>query len=235
MPELTMTDKDGTSFYSYISYPKNLKINETAPCVVMIQEIFGVNKVMRDKCDWLADHGFIACAPDLFRQFEDNIELSDHIPEEVQRAFDLFGKFDIDKGVKDIQTTIDALRHHLQNNGKIGAVGYCLGGKLAYLTACECDSDASVGYYGVGIEQLLAKANKIKDTLMLHIAEEDGFVPPPAQEQILSVLGKNDKITLHSYKGVDHAFAREGGDNYNKKMADLADQRTLDFLNTHLK
>lgn len=235
MPNLTIPTKDGKSFNSYISFPKNLGEGEAAPCVIMIQEIFGVNKVMRDKCDWLSDHGFIACAPDLFHQFEAGIELNDQIPDELQRAFDYFGKFDIDQGIKDIKATQHVLRAHAQSNGKVGAVGYCLGGKLAYLTSCHSDIDCSIGYYGVGIEGILAQANTISSPLMLHIAQKDGFVPPEAQKQIHNALQDNPNTTLHSYADVDHAFAREGGDHYDEKASDLANERTLSFLTQHLK
>lgn len=234
MSTLSIPTQNNKSFDSYICFPPTLKEGQTAPCVIVIQEIFGINKVIRDKCHWLAQEGFIACAPDLFHQFEPGIELSDHNEEDLNRAFDLFGKFNIDQGIKDIQATQNTLRDHPQNNGHVGAVGYCLGGKLAYLTACHTQSDATVGYYGVGIEELLADANNIKSNLMLHIAQEDEFVPKEAQTKIHEGLSGHEKITLHSYENVSHAFSREGGDNYNETAAELADKRTIEFLKNNL-
>jgi len=233
MPDLNIIARDGTSFHAHVALPDNIA-GKVAPCVIVIQEIFGVNKGIRQKCDWLASHGFIACAPDLFHQFEPRIELSDQNPEELQQAFDYFPKFDIDRGVEDIKATLKALRGYQNSNGKVGALGYCLGGKLAYLTSCASDIDACIGYYGVGIEQLLANANSITSPLMLHIAEQDGFVPPEAQAQIKQGLGDNPLVTLHSYENVDHAFTREGGDNYNEAAAKIADERSITFLKEHL-
>ena len=233
MPDLNIIARDGSSFHAHMALPKDIE-STPAPCVIVIQEIFGVNEGIRQKCDWLASHGFIACAPDLFHQFEPRIELSDQNPEELQQAFDYFPKFNMDRGIEDIKATLANLRDHNMCNGKVGALGYCLGGKLSYLTSCQSDIDASIGYYGVGIEQLLANANSIDSPFILHIAEKDGFVPPEAQKQIHDGLGGNPHVTLHSYADVDHAFTREGGDNYNAQAAQIADDRSIEFLKKHL-
>lgn len=230
MTEINIPTADGKSFKAYIAVPEITP----APAVIVIQEIFGVNQGIREKCDWLAAHGFLACAPDLFWRIEPDIELSDKVPDELNRAFDLFGQFDIEAGITDIKTTRHVLKGHAQGNGKVGCLGYCLGGKLAYLTACRTEIDASVGYYGVGIEGLLAEANKIEKPLMLHIAEEDGFVPKDAQAQIHGALSTNEKIHLHSYPGVDHAFTRVGGDNYAPEAAEMADSCSIEFLRYNL-
>jgi len=232
--QLTISTSEGSSFESYIAHPDNVSADNKASCVIVIQEIFGVNEGIRQKCDWLASAGFIACAPDLFHQFEPGIELSDQKPDELQQAFDYFPKFDIDRGIEDIKATLKTLRNHDMCNGKVGALGYCLGGKLAYLTACKSDIDASIGYYEVGIEQLLADAIHINSPLMLHIAEEDGFVPADAQKKIHEGLSQNPHVTLHSYASMDHAFTREGGDNYNAQAAKTADTRSIEFLQLHL-
>lgn len=230
MSEIAIPSKDGESFKAYIAVPEATP----APAVIVIQEIFGINQGIREKCDWLASQGFIACAPDLFWRIEPGIELSDKIPKELERAFELFGQFDIDAGIEDIQTTKHILKGHAQGNGKVGCLGYCLGGKLAYLTSCRTDIDASIGYYGVGIEQLLAEANNIKNPLMLHIAEEDGFVPKEAQEKIHDGLQNNASVTIHSYPGLDHAFTRVGGDNYDPKAAEIADSRSVEFFKENI-
>jgi carboxymethylenebutenolidase len=118
--------------------------------------------------------------------------------------------------------------------GKVGAVGYCLGGSLAYATACFTDADACSGYYPVQIEDSLNMAGGIKNPLILHIAELDGFCPPKAQEKIKTALGGNDHVTIYSYAGVDHAFARVGGDNYNGAAAATANQRTTELFKANL-
>lgn len=230
MTEINIPTADGQSFKAYVAVPEITP----APAVIVIQEIFGVNQGIREKCDWLASQGFLACSPDLFWRIEPEIELSDKVPEELERAFELFGQFDIENGITDIKTTRHVLKGHAQGNGKVGCLGYCLGGKLAYLTACRTEIDASVGYYGVGIEELLVEANKIEQPLLLHIAEEDGFVPKEAQEKIKAMLEDNNRVQIHSYPGVDHAFTRVGGDNYDPEAAEMADSSTIEFLRHNL-
>ena len=154
-------------------------------------------------------------------------------PEDSAKAFSLFPKFDADKGVDDLIATLAAMRADSSITGKIGCVGYCLGGKLAYLMAARSDVDASVGYYGVGIQDLLGEAAAIKNPLLLHVAEEDKFVPPEAQAQIKQGLAGNQAVEVCSYAGADHAFARVGGDHYDEKAAALANMRTADFF-THI-
>jgi carboxymethylenebutenolidase len=201
--------------------------------IVVIQEIFGVNAVVRGIADGLAAQGYVALAPDLFWRLQPGVDITDGTEAEWQRAFSLMQRFDADKGVEDIGAAIDLLRARSDVN-KVGAVGYCLGGLLAYLTAARTDADAAVGYYGVNIPAFLGEAVHIKKPLMLHIAAEDGFVPKPAQEQMIAGLKDNPNVTLHRYGGVDHAFARPGGKNYNRAAADLANQRTADFFRHHL-
>jgi carboxymethylenebutenolidase len=223
-----VTGKDG-AFKAYVARP------ETTPkaAVVAIQEIFGVNAVMRHKADWLAGEGFLAIAPDLFWRLEPGVDITDQSEAEWNRAFDLMKRFDAAKGVEDIQATIDYARAQL-GAGKVGAVGYCLGGLLAYLTAARTNADASVGYYGVNIPAFLGEAASIKKPLMLHVAGKDGFVPPEAQKQMKDGLGANSLVTIHDYPERDHAFTREGGKNYDAADARVADGRTIAFFKQHL-
>ena len=206
----------------------------SGPGVVVIQEIFGVNKVMRDITDELAAQGYTALCPDLFWRIEPGIQITDQTEAEWQQAFGLYQKFDVDAGMGDIQATVDTLRSHEACSGKVGAVGYCLGGLLAYLTATRTDADAAVGFYGVGIEGKLDEASNISKPLMLHIAEEDGFCSKEAQAQIKAGLDGNAHVTIHSYAGMDHAFAREGGEHYDAAAAGQANQRTLDLFKASL-
>lgn len=230
------------AFRAYVARPAGTP----KAAVVAIQEIFGVNAVMRGKADWLAREGFLAIAPDLFWRLGKDIDITDQSEAEWSQAFDYFKRFDVDAGVKDIQATITHARTMLGTEAhdvklgakivppKVGAVGYCLGGLLAYLTAARTDADASVGYYGVNIPAFAGEAANIKKPLMLHIAGKDGFVPPDAQAQMKSALGGNSKVTLHDYPDRDHAFTREGGKNYDAGDARVADGRTIAFFQQHL-
>lgn len=200
--------------------------------IVVLQEIFGVNHVMRDICDDLADQGYKAICPDLFWRIQPGIQITDKTDAEWKQAFDLFGRFDVDAGLRDIAASVDYARR--AGTGKVGALGYCLGGQLAYLTACRTDADACVGYYGVNIQERLDEAANIAHPLMLHIAGKDEFVPPPAQKKVMDALSDNGHVTLHHYPDRDHAFARVGGAHYDAHDADLANTRTRAFFQEHL-
>jgi carboxymethylenebutenolidase len=218
---------DGGEFGQYVERPAG---GGAAPVIVCIQEIFGVNHAMRDIAKMWADRGYIAVSPDLFWRQEPGVDITDQTDEEWQKAFQLYQGFDLEKGIDDLKATIAYARGMDGANGKVGTVGFCLGGKLAYLTATRTDADANVGYYGVGIEEMLDEACKISKPLMLHIAEEDGFVPKEAQQKVKDGLAGNGNVTIHSYPGMDHAFARIGGKPYNKENADLANGRTADLF-----
>jgi carboxymethylenebutenolidase len=218
------------SFAGYLASPAAGR----GPGIVVIQEIFGVNAAMRAVADELAASGFFALVPDLFWRLEPGIQLTDKTDAEWQRAFALMNRFDAALGVKDIQATISQLRTLAGCTGKVGAVGYCLGGLLAYLTAARTDSDASVGYYGVNIQTMLGEAAAIRKPVMLHIAGKDEFVPPEAQKQIVDTLGANPLIAIHRYPEMNHAFARPGGKHYDQANAGLANSRTATFFRRHL-
>ena len=222
---ISIKTPDG-EFSAYVARPSA----EKAPAVVVIQEIFGVNQVMRDITDALAAEGYLAICPDLFWRIEPDIDITDQSEAEWKRAFELFNAFDVDAGVKDIQATIKTIRADAGANGKVGAVGFCLGGQLAFLTATRTDVDAAVSYYGVGLENRVPEAEKLTRPLMLHIAEEDQFVPKEAQAVIIAALKDHPQIEIHTYAGRDHAFARVGGEHYDEADAKLAGGRTLQFF-----
>jgi len=226
---LTITTPDG-AFSAYVARPSSTP----APAVVVIQEIFGVNKVMRDVCDGLAAQGFVAVCPDLFWRIEPGIDITDQSEAEWKKAFELYNAFDVDAGVSDIAATIAAVRALPGVNGKVGAVGYCLGGLLAFLTATRTDADASISYYGVGTEKHVAEAEKLARPLLMHIAEEDQFVPKEAQKVILDALKDHQQIEIHTYPGRDHAFARVGGAHYDAADAGTANARSLAFFKSNL-
>ncbi|MDI1364129.1 MAG: dienelactone hydrolase family protein [bacterium] len=230
MPEtLTITTPDG-AFSAYVARPQATP----APAIVVIQEIFGVNKVMRDICDGLAAQRYIAICPDLFWRIEPGIDITDQSEAEWKRAFELFNAFDVDAGVGDIAATIAAARALPGVSGKVGAVGYCLGGLLAFLTATRTDADACVSYYGVGLEKHVGEADKLARPLLMHIGEKDQFVPPEARQVILAALKDHPQIEIHTYAGRDHAFAREGGAHYDAADAAKANGRSLAFFKANL-
>ena len=226
---LTLSTPDG-EFGAYVAAPAKTP----APAVVVIQEIFGVNAVMRQAADRLAAQGYLAVCPDLFWRIEPGIDITDKSEAEWKRAFELFNAFDVDKGVKDIGATIAHIRADASCSGPVGAVGFCLGGLLSFLTATRTDIDAAVSYYGVGIEQRLREADALVTPVLLHIAEEDQFVPRPAQAMIIEALKNRSLAEIFTYPGRDHAFARPGGQHYDEGDADRAMSRTLAFFRGRL-
>jgi carboxymethylenebutenolidase len=225
----TITTPDG-SFEAYVARPSS----SPAPAVVVIQEIFGVNAVMRQITDDLAAQGYLAICPDLFWRIEPGIDITDRSEAEWKRAFELFNAFDVDTGVQDIAATIDHIRKDPACSGKVGDVGFCLGGLLAFLTATRTDADASVAFYGVGIDGRVGEAARLAHPLQLHIAEEDQFVPKEAQAVIVQALKDNPLVEIYTYPGRDHAFARPGGQHYHEADAKLAQGRMLAFFEKHL-
>ena len=201
--------------------------------IIVIQEIFGVNEGIRRKCSRWAELGYLAMAPDLFWRLEAGVELDPDREEEFRRALDLMGRFDQDRGISDIEATIRAARARL-GGGKVGCVGYCLGGRLAYMTAARTDIDASVGYYAVGLPNILHEKNAISRPLLLHVAGADHFVPVDQQRAMHEALDGHPRVTLYDYPGEDHGFAAEMGKRRSDPAARLADRRTEAFFEEHL-
>jgi carboxymethylenebutenolidase len=225
-----ITSVDNQQFDAYLALPSS----GYGPGIVVLQEIFGVNAYMRQVCDWYAAHGFVAICPDLFWRQEPGIELTDQSEAEWQKAFQLYQGLDVDRAVEDSAAAVAFLRKHPACTGRVGSVGFCLGGNLAWLLSVRFDPDCAVGYYGVGIEKTLNEANGLSSPLMLHIAGKDQYCPPEAQQQIHATLDSNSLVTIHDYSEQDHAFGRPGGQHYNGTAAELANLRTLEFFVRHL-
>ena len=229
----TLDGKGG--FDAYLAAPQG------APrgAIVVIQEIFGVNEGIRRKCELWAQLGYVGIAPDLFWRLEPNVELDPDVADEFQHALKLMGAFDQELGISDIEATIRAARGQLPpregaTGGKVGCVGYCLGGRLAFMTSARTDVDAGVGYYAVGLDSLLGERNAIANPLMLHIAGDDGFVPKEVQAKMHEALDGHPRVTLHDYQGEDHGFAAEMGKRRSEEAAQLADRRTEEFFARHI-
>lgn len=228
--EITIEGKDG-AFMGYLSMPASGK----GPGVVVIQEIFGVNPWIRDVTDWYAAQGYIALAPDLFWRMKPGIQLDPTVDAQFQEGFGYYQKFNVDKGVEDIQATIDTLRKMPGSTGKVGNLGFCLGGFLSYLTAARTDTDACSSYYGGGIHTKLEEAKNIKKPTLLHLAGADGFIPQDAVDAITAGVKDNKNITVHIYPGMPHAFCRSHDPrHFNKEACSLAHGRTLELFKSAL-
>lgn len=234
MIEVPTLEHDGT-FGAWLAEP----VGTPRAAVIVIQEIFGINEGIRRKCDHWASLGYLGIAPDLFWRLRPNVELDPDVPEQFQEALGLMQKFNQDQGIRDTEATIRAARSRLApgddgSAGKVGAVGYCLGGRLAYMTATRTDVDASVGYYGVNLDALLGENHAIARPLLLHIAGADHFVTPDKQKLIHEGLDDHPRVTIHDYPGVDHGFAVAMGNRRSEDAARLADSRTEAFFAENL-
>lgn len=229
MPDVSIQCPDG-SFSAYLAAPAS----GTGPAVIVIQEIFGVNANLRAIADKYAQAGYFAIAPDLFWRQEPGIQITDQTEAEWQKAFQLYQGFNEVKGVEDLATTLAFIRKYPGVTGKVGCVGFCLGGKLAYLMSTRTDVDASVSYYGVGIDKDISEVPAITKPLLIHIAGKDGFVPAEAQNAIKEAVAGNFLIDVHVYPERDHAFTRIGGKHYHDEDAKLAHGRSAEFFKKHL-
>ena len=223
----TIKSFDGGEFDGYLALPAS----GYGPGIVVLQEIFGVNDYVRSVTDWYAAHGFVALCPDLFWRMERGVELSE---KDRNKAFELYQKLDEAKAVEDSAAALEFLRKHSACSGRAGAVGFCLGGNLAYLLSVRFKPDCAVGYYGVSIEKSLNEAKNLSAPLLLHIAGSDQFCPPEAQAQIHATLDSNPLVMIYDYPEMGHAFGRPSGEHYDAAAAELANLRSLEFFVSNL-
>ena len=221
--------RDGT-FGAYIARPKTLP----APAVVVLHEVFGVNSDIRKHCDELAEQGFLAVGPDLFWRLEPGVDLSVNSQPDWDHGMRLYQAFDRDTGAGDAHDALDAVAKLSECNGKVALLGYCLGGLMTFLTAERYDVDAAVAFHGAETEKYLDDAGRLAAPLLMHLAEEDEFMPKSAQAEIKAALAGKPNVTIYSYPGQAHAFSRHNGAHYNAEAAALANRRTNEFLRQQL-
>lgn len=226
--EIPTLDGDGL-IPAYVARPEGTP----RAAIIVQQEIFGVDPGIRRKADSWAAEGYLAVAPDSFWRQKPGIELSPYVEAEMQQALDHMMAHDFDLGMRDLEAVIHWIRRE-EGVPKVGLVGFCMGGKIAYMVAARTDIDASVGYYGVMIDQMLGEKHAIARPLMLHIPTADHFVDAAAQKAIHDGLDDHPRVTLWDYEGLDHGFAAEIGARRDEAGAELADQRTAQFFAEHI-
>jgi carboxymethylenebutenolidase len=228
--EIQLKDASGV-FPAYLADPAK----PATAGIIVIQEAFGLNAGIRRRCDLLAEVGYLAIAPDLYWRTQPGIALDPDIKPQADRGMKLLGDFDSDRAVGDIQAAIATARRRLPSGSKVGALGYCIGGKLAYMTAAQTDVDASVGYYGIGIDTLLDQMGAIANPFMLHVGKDDQYFHPAAQERIRVAFEIDPKLSMYKYDSAGHGFATEFGARRVEQAAVIADGRTADFFDRHLR
>ena len=201
-----------------------------AGVVVLIQEIFGVNDSMKETARQIAEQGYHVLAPDLFWRIKPGVNLTDKTDAEWKEALDLMNKFNQAKGVEDLKAAVAFARTMEGSNGKVGTIGYCLGGRLAMMMAIESDADVNVSYYGVGLDGLLGGLDRLDAPLVLHIADEDRFFPAEGRAKVVEAAKGRPHVKAYTYPKADHAFARVGGQHWQARAATIANGRTAEAL-----
>ena len=216
----TLMARDGHEFRAWLSAPSGSKGKGV---VVVIQEIFGVNSHIRAVTDSFAAEGYVAIAPSLFDRVRRGIELGYSDPE-MQEGRGYAMQLKPEQTLKDLAASLAVVKH----SGRVGAVGYCWGGRMAYLAACDLPVSCSVVYYGTGITQVLDKKPKVP--VMYHFAERDKHIP---MEDVAKVEAAHPEGIYHLYPA-DHGFNCDQRPSYDAQSAALARQRTLEFFNERL-
>lgn len=218
------------SMNAYLSLPPKGK----GPGILLIQEIFGVNEHIRQVADQYAMDGYTVLAPDLFWRTEPGIQL--HYDESgFQRGLGILGRLDFPLTLADLSASAKVLRALPEVAGKVASLGFCMGGALSYLLASTPGAvDAAVCYYGGGIQNQLDKADSITQPILMHFAENDGYIPMTAVADIQARFQAHSQAEIHTYPEVDHGFNCWGRGMYQQKAASLARGRTLEFLSRHI-
>lgn len=230
MSERITIATDSGTFGAYLARPEAT----IAPAVVVLHEVFGVNADLRLTCDELARRGFLAICPDLFWRQSPGVDLGVTSEADWNTGLALYLAYDRDKGVRDIVDTIDVARTLPGASGKVGVLGYCLGGLMTFLTAARSQVDAAVAFHGADTEKYLDETSAISAPLLMHLAEADEFISPQAQSDIIAACAQHPDMTIYTYAGCHHAFSRHGGAHYDAEAAATANTRTWSFLKSCL-
>ncbi|MBA5640214.1 dienelactone hydrolase family protein [Duganella sp. LX20W] len=216
-------------FDAYLALPRGGR----GPGIVLLQEIFGVNSHIRNVADQYAADGYVVLAPDLFWRQGARIELG-YDDADWQRAVELKNATDVALAQQDIGHTVRALRALPGVQGKVGAIGYCFGGLLAYHAAANGQVDVATAYYGGGIQNQLARAAQVRVPLQLHFGALDAHIPADAVARIATAFDDNDAVEIHVYDQAQHGFNCNHRASYQQRAAAQAHGNTLLFLGEHL-
>lgn len=198
------------------------------PALLLWQEIFGVNAHIRDVADQYALDGFVVLAPDVFWRQAPRVELG-YVGADRERAMALVQAYTAADAAADVQAATEALRARPEAQGRVGTFGYCMGGRMAYLSAASGHVDAAVAFYGGGIHNLLDRAAEVACPIQFHYAERDDHIPLEAVDRVRSAFAGRP-AEVHVYTGAMHGFNCWARASYHAPSAALAHGRALTFL-----
>lgn len=231
MSEIISYAMDGGSIGLHVEHPQA----DTAPAVVVLHEVFGINDDVRATCRELAERGYMAICPDLYWRIAPGFSLSRWTEADMPRINQLYTEFDRDLAAQDIAEVLAFSRSIQGTSGRAALLGYCMGGLMAFLTTARYGADATVVYYPGQAETYLNEADRVSTPMIVHLGEADEYILPEARRAIADAFATNPAVAVHSYPGCGHAFARHGGDRYDPAAAALANERSWTFLDTHLR
>lgn len=217
-------------FDAYLARPAQT----TRPAIVVLHEVFGVNADLRETCDELAAEGFVAICPELFWRQERHVDLSVQSQQDWEKGLRLYAGYDVDAGVRDVEAAIRNARRLEGGAGRVGVMGFCLGGLLTFVSAARTQVDAAVAFHGARTAEFLDETADIDAPVQMHLAGDDEFMPPHEQQQIAAALASDPKFEVFIYPGCRHAFSRHGGSHFDASAARIARIRTLDFFRRYL-
>jgi carboxymethylenebutenolidase len=221
--------EDGKEFSAYLALPEGGR----GPGMLVIQEIFGVNKHIREVCDLHAQLGFVAMAPDIFFRIKPGLDIG-YTEAEMQEGFSYYQKLDFEQAVEDLASCVTSMKAMPEVVAKVGCVGYCMGGQLAFRLAAKNAVDASVSYYGGGLEPYIDQASNLKTPLLMHFAEKDDYIPASTVEKVREALADKRDTAVYLYPGVDHGFNCDQRGAFDRASAMIAIARSNWFLHKHL-
>jgi carboxymethylenebutenolidase len=219
---------NGQQFDAYLALPPA----GSGPGIVLFQEIFGVNSHIQGVAEQYAQDGFVVLAPDIFWRQQKRVELG-YEGAERDRAIEMMKACKPDELQADIRSSVAALRARGEVQGKVGAIGYCMGGRMAYFAAAITDVDAAVAYYGGGIHDNLQVAPQVQCPIQFHYASEDAAIPLAAVDKVREAMAGKD-AEVHIYDGATHGFNCWDRASYNPKAASVAHGRSLVFFGEKL-
>jgi len=217
--------RDGKEFKAYVAEPNGA----AGPGILLIQEIFGVNHHIRGVADKLAGQGYVVVAPDLFFRLEPGFEVG-YSGDDMTKAFRYYEQFDEKTALSDLGCAVEALRKLPECNGKVGVIGFCLGGKMSYRLSAHHKVEAAVSYYGGGIDGFLSEAQDIKCPIIFHYGALDAHIPMSSVDKVKDAFKGRDEVSVYVYENADHGFNCDELASYNPEAAKVAWSRTLSFF-----
>ncbi len=223
---------DGHSMGGWLAVPDR----GWGPGLVVIQEIFGLTGYIKGVCDRLAGLGYVALAPDLYSQLEPDLVLDEHLPDSLPRAFQAMQRLDVPQAVADATAALEHLRTLPEvGDERVGVIGFCLGGGIAFMVAAASDPAVAVCYYGSAIPSALDKAGQVTCPILFHFGEDDTYISTAQRRAVAHAFAGRRGVELHLHPAAGHAFDNHDSAIFHRpRAAARAWEQTTAFLEYHL-